>query len=283
MEGSLTPKKVQTPQTSDILGGFNRGINSSSLGIPDRYRQHRKSSLPFADRSPKVRFLKKADEHSNSDHGSHDPFDETHAQQSIDHSKPILKKSEFPILLNVQVSGEIQGGCCDINFDIENSVIYVEKVVQAFSSAERESRGSLDILTFPVLNSMGVEALGRFKCTLAVSVVCIEDLRILTAKSHSKKLQDFLHRVIEGAHGILGELGSFKKETGVLLAKTKGRCKQWGKELISKGEFKFGGTRHSIVPVYAKKVMPENVTVYENEIIGDPKFRTDGNAQFYRT
>lgn len=171
-----------------------------------------------------------------------------------------------------------------VNQQIEASTSYVEKVIQHFSAAERDARGALDILTFPVASSTKLESLARFYCGFTVAIVCIEDLLIVTAKSKSKEFKAYVNQVHQLAKNLLADLATFEKESKELLKKARQRNKQWGRLLISRGEFRIEERRSSSIPIYLRKTMPESVTLYENEIDPDSKtFRSDGKAQFFRT
>jgi hypothetical protein len=264
----------------------------STGGIPQKFVKHRKSSIPFSDRFPKVRFLRLVEPHGEDDRGNHLPIPKDSKAILFEKSlQPILKKSDFPILVDVHLlepdsapnfnDFEDKATNLTTNEVLESCANNVEQIVQIFSRAERQARGAIDILTFPVASG-SLEPLARFEGNLVVAILSVEKVpSVINENSMFPSQVSPLTGVIELTEQLLEDIRITQHHASHLKKKAKLRHQQWKSLLSRKGDFRIEDNPTQ-TPIYSQKRMPESVTLYEDVLDEDRRYRFDGSTRIYR-
>jgi len=268
---------IGTPASdaSTLRSRVQEAKNAPDMQISQKFMQHRKSSIPFANRSPKVRFLRGAKSHGVTETGPCSPIVGNEEQKMVKKMKSILKKSEHPILIDVNLLSKLdidEISSAMTNDLLGNCKMAVDQETQRLYTSERQARGAIDIVTFPSAYSI-VEPFSRVLGTL---IMCIETLEILRKQDNSNlptntilkqignAIQDFLSIVTTCE----GQAKKFRSRSGDVF-------KQWTNVMKIKSEFYIEHNKINI-PVYPNKTMPENVTLYEDVRDENERYLYDG-------
>ena len=229
-----------------------------------RLSHHRKSSIPFLDRAPKIKFNTIETRITSVKPGPYKPITGKGGSK-FENKKSNLKDSNFdhPILVDQHRVGLVSLGDSNPKQLTNEEMIFCAAITDnasiIFANAERRTRGAVDILTFPsisTIKSSHVETLGRIKKNFVIIAEGLERLATQYGKAEIVKtermrriVQEMLQLKDSGRNIFICTKKLFKYNSRVY--------KQWSK-LLNK-------SLKATAPLYAKG-MPENVTVYEDSL-----------------
>lgn len=246
----------KNPVSTDVQ--YDERVKRRSYEDPSR--QHRRSSIPFVDRTPAVRFIRAIDQRKASVAGPNQPSGDDSS------GKPILKKTNFPIL--VHKDGDTTEGQMTVNDELENCRNTTDMIMERISRAERIARGSMDVLTFPTATRR-VEALSRYDGCMTISVCTIDILTTSKDFAVEKKKQSHvisdLQSVIDVAQEMIDKADAYHSTAKKFLSRSKKRYNEWEKLVKRSSDFKIDHMKMKY-PIYTTRRMPESVTMYEDAL-----------------
>ncbi|ODM94384.1 hypothetical protein Ocin01_12292 [Orchesella cincta] len=257
---------------------YDPKVHRKSLEDPSRY--YRRSSIPFVDRRPAVRFIRAVDQRKASLVGPNSP-----TSSSRDPRKSILKKSSFPILVDVtelHLRNDKSGSTISsTNDDLENCRCKTDVIMEKFTKAERLCRGGVDVLTFPT-STHRIEPLSRFQgcMTIAISTTDLYTTTPQFLELRRSKLND-IRSVVDVAYQMQLEAGSLLSTAKKFLTLSKLRFREWDDLLKRNIEFRVDHSKLSY-PIYTHKRMPESVTMLEESFDCSSHDSVEGCVRIYR-
>ncbi|CAL8107059.1 unnamed protein product [Orchesella dallaii] len=258
---------------------YDPKVHRKSLEDPLRY--HRRSSIPFLDRRPAVRFIRSVDLRKASVAGPNAPT----YFKGDDTKKSILKKTNFPILVDITEihlhSDKSGSNISSTNDDLENCRCKSDVIMEKFSKAERLSRGGLDVLTFPT-STHRIEPLSRFQGCMTIAICTIDIYTAATEYLELRKSKDLEFKaVVDVAYQMQLEAGSLQTTAKKFLALAKIRYQEWDELLKRNIEFRVDQSKLSY-PIYTHKRMPESVTLLEDNMDSKNPEMIEGCVRIYR-
>lgn len=257
---------------------YDEKVKRRSLDDPLRY--HRRSSIPFVDRKPAVRFIRNVQQSEPSESGPKTPANDDSSKH------PILKKSNFPILVSSgSDSGEAgRESIGTTNDELDNCKNKTDLIMDKISRAERIARGSMDVLTFPTATRR-VEALSRYQGSLTISICTLDILTSSSAyekdKKKSRQIVSQLQPVVDCVQEMQNHANSFQSTAKTFLSRAKRRYNEWETLLKRNSEFKMENSKLNY-PIYSHKRPPESVTLFEDTVEDPQGHSIDGYVRICR-
>lgn len=257
-----------SPPSTEVVASMQYDPNVRKRSIEDPIRQHRRSSIPFADRTPAVRFIRAIEQRKSSLSGPYLPKVE-------EPSKTILKKSNHPILVTpsgheVQQIHSDTSHISTTNDELETCRLKAELIMDKASRSERLARGAMDVLTFPTATRR-VEALSRLQGCVTICV-CIIQICVTSDEFQSKQPPDMRKSICQQLNGVVEMVQKIKNEAISLcstakqfLTFCKHRYNDWEELFKRNNEFKIDHSKLNY-PIYTHKRMPESVTLFEDAL-----------------
>lgn len=262
----------KNPVSTDVQ--YDERVKRKSHEDPSRH--HRRSSIPFVDRTPAVRFIRLIEQRKASVAGPNQPSGDDPSK------KPILKKTDFPILVNKD--GPTSAGQMTVNDELENCRNTTDMIMERISRAERIARGSMDVLTFPTATRR-VEAMSRYQGCMTI---CVCSLDILTnskdfavEKKKGSEVVSDLQSVIDTAHDMIRQADALQNTAKKFLSRSKKRYNEWEGLVKQSADFKIDHMKMKY-PIYTTRRMPESVTMYEDALEDRQSCGFDGLVRISR-
>ncbi|CAL8110139.1 unnamed protein product [Orchesella dallaii] len=259
---------------SGIVGSMGYDDNVKRKSIENKSKNHRKSSIPYADRTPAVRYISAIEKRKSSLAGPHDP-------SKRDPNRPILKK-QVSTLHDGNENASITDSA-DANDELENCRCKTELIMELMTKAERLARGSMDILSFPPAGNVA-EVLSRFHGCMTICVCTIHAFS--TSKEYSEyknKGSEQLSKIMNNSVELHKEAEKLSSTSNKFLTKVKQRISEWEAILKKNSEFYQVESKKLDYPIYSRKSMPESATVFEHFVDEENRYPVEGFCGMSRT
>ncbi|ODM97241.1 hypothetical protein Ocin01_09440 [Orchesella cincta] len=262
----------------EVVGamGYDEKVQRKSIENPSKH--HRRTSIPWQDRTPAVKYISAIEKRKASVAGPYDPT-------KRDPNKPILKKQTAALHEGADGNANPPDGMSsNTNDELENCRNKTELIMEVMTKAERLARGCIDILTFPPAGNQ-LEVLSRFQGCMVISTSIIDTFSISQEYTESKnknsdKLPN-LQTLINNSTELQKEAEKLNSTANKLHSLVKQRIHKWDSILSKNSDFKVESTKLDY-PIYSRKSMPESATVFEHFVDEENRYPVEGYCSITR-